>query len=194
MIAVLEQGISSVTHMLNSLLDLSKLESGTDNVELSQVNIADVLNTMVKEYKAMAASKGLTLVSDGPEELVVQTDPEKVHRIAQNLIVNALKYTQEGEIRLSWKKEPKRWLLLVRDTGPGMQDIVGSPVAQEMNKPDSSREQSFVTGPHGYKGEGIGLTIVKRLCDLLDAGISMESKLGAGTLFTVQFPLEYDHP
>lgn len=188
---ILGRSVDSVKEMLNSLLDLSRLESGADEAELLSVNIAEILEQLAVECQAVAAEKGLKLSTDGPQEVFVQTDPKKVRRIAQNLLVNALEHTSEGEIRLSWTVEARRWILRVHDTGPGLQDMLGSPVAQEMNEPDVEHPPASSGAASVHAGEGIGLTIVKRLCDLLDAGISLDSELGQGTVFTVEFPLGY---
>ncbi|ADJ28708.1 sensor histidine kinase [Nitrosococcus watsonii] len=194
---ILNAGINSVKEMLDSLLELSRLESGADEVELLSVNIADVLQQLAAEYRAVALKKDLRLSTDGPTEMWVRTDPEKARRIAQNLLINALKHTSSGEVHMCWRLESKRWLMGVSDTGPGMQAVLGSPVAQELNHPDSAlgvsadHASSSINPNHSHTGEGIGLTIVKRLCDLLDAGISLESEVGQGTKFTVEFPRHY---
>lgn len=187
----LESGVDSVKQMLDSLLDLSRLEAGADKLELLSVNIAEVIEQIVVQYGAVAANKEITLRADGPKELWVRTDASKVSRIAQNLVVNALQHTTSGEVRLTWMPEADAWLLMVSDTGPGIQDVVGSPTAQELDGPDLDRETSDLNKPHACTGEGIGLMIAKRLCDLLDARISLESEAGKGTTFTVQFPNGY---
>ncbi|QBQ55338.1 sensor histidine kinase [Nitrosococcus wardiae] len=187
---VLSRSVDSVKEMLNSLLDLSRLESGADPAKLLSVNIVDVLESLAAEYHPVAAEKGLKLSTEGPKEVFVQTDPEKVRRIAQNLLLNALEHTSQGEIRLSWKVEAQRWVMCISDTGLGLQSVLGSPMAQELNEPDSDLDCQ-PSSPYSYAGEGIGLTIVKRLCDLLDAGVSLESELSQGTLFTIKFPLGY---
>ncbi|KFI23114.1 sensor histidine kinase [Nitrosococcus oceani] len=194
---ILNAGVNSVKDMLDSLLELSRLESGADEVELLSVNIADVLQQLAAEYQAVALKKDLRLSTEGPAEMWVRTDPEKVRRIAQNILTNALKHTSSGEVHLSWELETQRWIMHVSDTGPGMQAVLGSPVAQELNHPDSAfgvrlnRSSSTISSDYSYTGEGIGLTIVKRLCDLLDASISLDSELGQGTRFVVEFPRNY---
>ena len=172
MLEVLDRGVQSVKQMLNSLLDLSRLESGADNVELLSVNIADVLSQLATEYTAVASGKGLILSSNGPKELFVQTDPQKVRRIAQNLIVNALQQTSHGEVRLSWSKEETRWIMRVSDTGPGIQNLVGAPVAQELDEQDLDREASTLETSHPHRGEGIGLTIMN-----LDSSVENADKI-----------------
>jgi len=188
----LDRGIKSVSDMLNSLLDLSRLESGADSLELLTVNVAEVFQQLVHQYRSIATEKGLSLTCSGPEELIVKTDPAKVRRIAQNLLVNALQHTTRGEVCLLWSLSADHWVLEVADTGPGIQEFAGSAIAQELDHNDRSRPTR--DGSLTYRGEGIGLTIVKRLCELLDAGISLQSSPGKGARFTVELPVDYPGP
>lgn len=119
----------------------------------------------------------------------IEVDPTT---IAQNLLVNALEHTSHGEVRLIWKRDAIRWLLQVRDTGPGMQDQLGLRVAQELDHRDADRYPELRDAPFAYSGEGIGLSIVKRLCGLLDVEVALSLRRGQGTDFTVKFPLGYD--
>jgi signal transduction histidine kinase len=185
---IMERGIRSVSDMLESLRDLSRLEAGADPVELISVDIAEVLAELAAQHRGMAENKGVALHCDGPEHMRVCTDPRKVRRIVQNLLVNALQHTHEGAVHLSWASAKDRWTIEVADTGPGIQDVVGSPVARELDEPDRSRSPSPPTKTLSYTGEGIGLTIVKRLCELLDAAVSLESELGKGTTVRVELP------
>ena len=186
---IMDRSISSVSDMLESLLDLSRLEAGADRVELSSVDVAEVLAELAEQHRGTATNKGVALRCEGPEPMRVRTDPRKVRRIAQNLLVNALQHTRRGEVRLLWSSGKEHWTIEVLDTGPGIQDVAGSPVARELNDPDQSRSPRPPEKTLSYTGEGIGLTIVKRLCEVLDAGISLESELGKGTTVRIQFPL-----
>ncbi|MEZ4334410.1 MAG: sensor histidine kinase [Myxococcota bacterium] len=188
----LDRGIATVRDLLNGLLDLSRLESGAEEVEILSVDIAAVLRELAQEYKVAAADRGLAFHAAGPPEMYVVTDPRKIRRIAQNLVLNALQQTSSGEVRLSWEVEARRWKLYVSDTGPGIQNVVGSPMARALDDPEAHPTTPGAVGAAGYGGEGIGLTIVKRLCSLLRGGVSLESEFGRGTTFTVEFPLDYD--
>jgi len=137
---------------------------------------------------------------------------EQVQRIAQNLLLNALKYTHAGSVTIGWgdsrNNDAKRWMLWVNDTGPGFQAGSGAPLAEALkdatteskqiderasrSKPDSKCHLPDRRPVHQEPGEGIGLSIVKRLCELLDASIELESKPGMGATFRVIFPRHYD--
>ena len=190
---VLEGGVASVQVMLSSLLDLSRLESGADPLDLGVADVSGELRDLVAELRPMAADKELGLAFHCPDDFTMETDISKVRRIAQNLVINAIKYTHRGEVVIAVCRDAKCWTLEVRDTGPGMQDKLGSPVATQLDDVDEPRSHSETMHAGSYAGEGIGLTIVKRLCTLLEAGIRMHSERSRGTTFIVEFPLDYDH-
>jgi signal transduction histidine kinase len=148
----------------------------------------------------------------------VEGDAVKAQRIAQNLLLNALKYTLRGGVTVSWgdsrPNDPNRWMLCVTDTGPGLHTGSGAPIAgaleaateeaRQIDEPvhtgskgaaDDTTSQSAAAldahRVHQERGEGIGLAIVKRLCELLDASIEMDSTPGEGTAFRVVFPRSY---
>jgi signal transduction histidine kinase len=149
----------------------------------------------------------------------VSGDPVKIRRIAQNLLLNALKYTLHGGVKVTWSEdeaEPdQRWVLCVQDTGPGLAsghfssltlaleeatdeaqlteekaEQAGDPSANVEPVPLLDSWSSQLSNP-APSGEGIGLSIVKRLCELLDAGLELVTEPGKGTTFRVTFPRRY---
>jgi signal transduction histidine kinase len=153
--------------------------------------------------------------------LPVEGDAVKAQRIAQNLLLNALKYTRRGGVTVSWgdsrQNDAHRWMLCVTDTGPGFHAGPGASIAGALeeateearqveatartgtsgqdgaNDPSSSDASPVDTRPvHAERGEGIGLSIVKRLCELLDASMEMNSTPGEGTSLRIVFPRRYD--
>ncbi|MGH8238873.1 MAG: sensor histidine kinase, partial [Steroidobacteraceae bacterium] len=162
--------------------------------------------------------RNLFLKCEGPAELLVQGDSTKVHRILQNLVLNALKVTQSGGIRVTWEAgetsaDANQWALCVQDTGPGFksatpirkalkeateaaQDIEqqadgDGPASLSADPAPTLASESASRGQRLPPGEGIGLSIVKRLCELLDASIELQSESGQGTTFRVIFPRRY---
>jgi signal transduction histidine kinase len=188
----LDRGLDAVEQMLNGLLELSRLESGVDQAQLNRTDVGALLRDVTDRHQAYAVAAGLRLTCSGPETLEVVTDAEKIERIAQNLLINAVKYTSAGEVTLSWWLSGKRWSMRVTDTGPGIQDIVGSSLARQMNDPGNTLPSNSPS--LAYAGEGIGLTIVSELCELLDAGLSLDSTPGEGSMFTIDFPCSYPSP
>jgi signal transduction histidine kinase len=130
----------------------------------------------------------------------------KVQRIAQNLMLNAIGATTSGGITVSWRAPVNdgRWSLAIADTGPGLVGAHATPLTDAMAepadggpdlKPAAAAEREAARsirrqGPSAAAGEGIGLSIVKRLCELLGAGIEVESRPGAGTEFRLSFPAD----
>jgi signal transduction histidine kinase len=150
----------------------------------------------------LAEQRHLFLRCDGPTGFAADGDPVKIRRIAQNLILNAVKFTREGGITVTWgdseTHDPKRWQLRIEDSGPGFHSSAGKPMAQALEVQPGS-EVNGVSGARSEAsrpvqnetGEGIGLSIVKRLCDMLDATIEMKSVANVGTTFRILFPRKY---
>lgn len=173
MCQALQNGVEALHQMLEEMMDMARLEAGEDPRDIMPFNVGKVLTKLCATSQPLAAAHGLFLKADGPESLQVEGDLVKARRIAQNLLLNALKYTNEGGVSVTWKEtEDGHLLLCVQDSGPGLEQ-----------KPTASNDQT--------QGEGIGLSIVKRLCELLDAKLVIESKAGVGTTFRVFFPLHY---
>jgi signal transduction histidine kinase len=176
------------------------------------VDVAKLLQELCEGLRSLADQRHLFLCSTGPATFVVQADATKIRRIAQNLIMNAVKYTEQGGVTVTWGEagaaDSKRWLLQVCDTGPGLQAASAAPLAsalesatqgaagveshaQTSSAPGQARRGRHPAPPQG--GEGLGLSIVKRLCDMLDASIEIETSTGssAGTDFRILIPLHY---
>ena len=150
---------------------------------------------------------------------MVEGDIVKIRRMTQNLVLNAIKYTVTGGVTVTWGDsvagDGKRWLVRVQDTGPGFKAGPGSPLAGGLKDatglareseadgksgnvsladaaPNASPERRQADRPqHLQPGEGIGLSIVKRLAELLDASIEMESSAQTGTQFRIFLPRQY---
>ena len=160
------------------------------------------------------------LTLEGPPALAVDGDAIKIRRIVGNLLLNALRYTIRGGVTLRWGFDPRpdapRWFVEVEDTGPGFQlgpttplagaISIASGQASDVEQADRDGEVIHVTqaqapavtapaaaaGDRRSGGEGIGLSIVKRLCTLLDATIEIDSQPHRGTRFTILLPLRYE--
>lgn len=214
-LGILNRGVESMHSLLDELISLARLEAGRDVRQLQSFNAAELLAGLCGTMTQVAETRGLKLTYEGPPSLPVRGDPMKVRRIAQNLLINALTYTIQGDVILSCVDGPtERWTLRVTDSGPGFPAGVdlGSPalsVAETKAAPVSDGELAHPnlaeTGSElTFKamggsetgrtrgGEGIGLSIVKRLCELLDATIELSSERGLGSSFFVIFPKDYE--
>lgn len=203
----LNRGLASLRDMLNDLASLARLEAGQERVRLSSFDVSEVLHELCMTLQPLAMNRGLTLELEGPGALEVAGDPMKVQRIAQNLLINALKYTERGGVWIGWWADTNapqlRWILIVRDTGPGFDAEHEAPMAAAMDSTAGGSAESATastgapaTGTDPQQapilGEGIGLSIVKQLCELLNASIELKTEPGQGTTFRVVFPARYD--
>jgi len=215
---LLEKSVSSLHVMLDDVMDLARLQAGQETRDVQPFDAGGLLRELCANLQPLAAERGLYLRTSGPVTLQVAGDAVKLRRIAQNLLLNALKYTHEGGVTVRWgdsrTNDAERWLLSVADTGPGYHAGPGAPLAgaletatNESRQVDEQAGQAqdpprAEPGPagkaqpdrrpvHQEQGEGIGLSIVKRLCELLDASMELESVPGTGTTFRVVFPRHY---
>lgn len=198
----LRRGVHSLQSMLTKLMDMSRLEAGQERLELASFDAAQVLSELCSTSQALADARGLQLEMNGPQSLPVVGDEVKLRRIVQNLLLNSLKYTEQGGVVVAWAPaEVARWSLSITDTGPGF-DPGLAPFVDKLQDGDGPLPLSPQPAKQGNvqrgipkasaQGEGVGLTIVKRLCELLDAALELETKPGAGTTFRVIFPMSYD--
>jgi signal transduction histidine kinase len=202
--------------MLEDVMNLARLQAGQEVRATHPIDAAQVLKDLAATMEPLAQERGLYLRLSGPASLAVEGDAIKVGRIAQNLLLNALKYTRSGGVTLSWGEsrdnDAKRWMLCVEDTGPGFHSGPGAPLvgALKAATQESHDVEQAQTGQPGtsspaaagagqehapilqVRGEGVGLSIVKRLCDLLDGSVEVDSVLGEGTIFRVVLPRHYE--
>jgi signal transduction histidine kinase len=215
--AMLQRSVASLHEMLTDLVDLARLEAGHEKLHLTEFDAADLLRSLCANIEPLARESDLYLKCDGPETLPVEGDRPKVQRIAQNLLLNAVKYTSEGGVEVHWSRcaenETPRWQFSVRDTGPGFDTGPAAPLADQLVRA-SRRAQELkecaeppgTANPEGQlrtlptqgasnaktrSGEGIGLSIVKGLCDLLNATLELETQPGQGSTLRVTLPVRY---
>jgi len=212
---MLQRSVESLRALLTDMMDLARLEAGQEQLRIARFDAAALLRAYCDTVRPLAQERELCLSAEGPSRLWVEGDAAKVQRIAQNLLLNALHATQRGGVRLSWDERSTagvdQWLLCVQDTGPGfraespaapLEDAVLAATAEAQQVVPGAdsvpaptlRSQSDADSPRESGGEGIGLAIVKRLCELLDASLEMETAPGEGTTFRVIFPQRYLRP
>jgi signal transduction histidine kinase len=212
-VRLLQKSVSSLQSMLENVMDLARLQAGQEKRQIETFNAGEIFRDLHENLEPMAGNRGLFLRSEGPEEFEVSSDSVKLRRIAQNLLLNAVKYTQKGGVTFRWGEsrdsDPRRWMLTVEDTGPGLHagPAASMKEALEVATEATDAGQEGVPTPEivplvsaaagvshslpAMGGEGIGLSIVKRLCELLEATLEVESTVGEGTVFRVIFPRVY---
>ncbi len=175
-----QNALVSVEGILDALLDISKLESGRAAVSVGQVSLGRLLLQLQEEFSALAAAKGLRLTLR-PVDALVMSDPAYLRRILQNLIGNAIRYTQSGRILVAARKRGSFLRLEVWDTGPGIPEEEQDNIFKEFHRLNARASAS--------EGMGLGLAIVERACALLGHPLGLSSRLGRGSCFMLQVPL-----
>lgn len=181
----IDQIVRALGSLLNGLLDLSRLSAGYYVPEHQTLALERLVAEVCAEYETSAAQKGLSLQQDFTA-IRLQGDAVAISRIVRNLIDNAIKYTEIGEVRVSTRLEllgqTPLVVLSVTDTGKGIPAAEQSRIFEEFYQLDNpGRDRS--------KGVGLGLAIVQRLCELIGAKVSVESVVGQGTCFRINMPL-----
>ena len=215
-LATLDRNVRALHRLLEDVTSLARLQSGQETRSVAALDASRLLLDLSDALQAFAGERRLALTFDGPPSFTVVGDAIKTERIVQNLVLNAIKYTRQGGVAVRWGEiagdDPGRWFIEVKDTGPGFDAgprtaLAGAlGVATDLSKDISAdAEQGEVThversqstlpdarpGQALPSGEGIGLSIVKRLCTLLDATLEFESRPGEGTTFRVLLPKSY---
>ncbi len=175
-----QNALQSVEGILAALLDISRLESGKAAVTLAPVRMGRLLRQLADEFAPMAAAKGLAL-SFRPCEAVVVSDAGYLRRILQNLIGNAVRYTDRGRILVAARPRGRMLRLEVWDTGPGIPEDEQENIFKEFHRVAARASAS--------EGLGLGLAIVERAAALLGHPLGLSSQPGQGTVFVLQVPL-----
>lgn len=164
-------------NLVDDILDFSKLKSSDFELELKALDLSSMVDLLIKMNKAAIRKKPLTLINDIPEKLVaVKADPQRLEQIFHNLIGNAIKFTEEGEVRIAAELVEDQVKIWVKDTGPGIPKEKQAAIFDEFQQADGSISRKF-------GGTGLGLSITKRLVELHGGAIGVESKVGKGSKF-----------
>jgi two-component system, sensor histidine kinase len=172
-----QQAIDGATRLLNTLLDINRMESGAVEPSIAAVDLKDIFADLQREFEPLADSKSLKLEFVGAS-VVLNTDRTLFTQLMQNLIGNAIKYTEAGHVRVSHSLEADALVVKVEDTGRGIPE----------EKLDRIFDEYYQVDPHGTKrlGVGLGLAIVREVSRLLGFSVAVSSKLGEGTRVRVR--------
>ncbi|NOC85523.1 PAS-domain containing protein [Ruegeria sp. HKCCD6428] len=180
-----ESALNSVEHILEALLDISKLDSGRAKAHLSTVSVGELFLQMEDAFKPVAQAKGLSLRFVDTKARVT-SDASYLRRILQNLLSNAIRYTETGKVLVGVRHRKNAIALEVWDTGIGIASDQRDIVFQEFQRLHSDASAA--------EGMGLGLAIVERACGLLQHPIHLFSEVGKGTGFSVEIPLARAKP
>jgi PAS domain S-box-containing protein len=175
-----DQAIAAMARLMNALLDVSKLESGSVKPVISDFSLGALLEGLRREFASMAESKGLELRVEAAEG-TVRSDAALVEQILKNLVSNAIKYTPKGQVLVRSARAHDSVRIEVHDTG------IGIP-ADQLPYIYDEFYQVGVPANSSREGYGLGLSIVQRLVKLLDLRIEVTSQLGRGSVFSLLLP------
>jgi len=179
--------VNTFDAQLDALLDVSKLDAGVVEVNLEAVCLRDLTNRLKKQFGQLASEKNLSLWVECPAGAHAYTDQSHLERLLGNLVSNAIKYTDRGEVRVSVCQSGEQHLISISDSGRGIPAGEQERVFEEFYQLENpNRDRS--------KGLGLGLAIVRRLAGLLELELSLESELGMGTEFTLAVPCASEPP
>jgi PAS domain S-box-containing protein len=188
-VATMRDSAQALLRIIDDLLDFSKIEAGRLELEDTAFSLSGLIDGSVETFRPQAAAKGLTIESSieaGSNDALVG-DPTRVRQILFNLVSNALKFTQRGGITIRAGTRPlgqgaTRVMLAVTDTGIGLSAEQRARLFQPFAQADSSTTRKF-------GGTGLGLSIVRRLTELMDGTVDIQSTPGKGSTFTVALTL-----
>jgi ammonium transporter len=180
----------NLLNLINEILDLSKVEAGKLEIHAENIKVPDLIKEVTATIQPLVEKNRNRLVIKCPDDVgSMHSDPMRLRQILFNLLSNACKFTENGQITVEVAREPSDagdWLIFtVADTGIGMTPEQMKTVFEEFSQADSSTTRK-------YGGTGLGLAISQRLCDKMGGKIGVESALSVGTTFTVRLPEKID--
>ena len=185
----IRKAADQLSELVNDLLDLAKVEAGKSVVRPAAFEVDQLFGALRGMLRPLLLNQSVSLVFDGPEGLpVLFTDEGKVSQILRNLISNALKFTERGEVRVSARAgDAGEITFAVMDTGIGIAPADQQRIFEEFTQLEHRLQR-------GVRGTGLGLALSRRLAELLGGSLTVESEVGAGSTFRVTVPVQYRPP
>lgn len=185
-IAIIEKSGRRMLNIINDIIDISKIESGLMELRLSKSNIIEQIEYVYRFFKPEAESKGLKLLINNSikgTDLFITTDREKLYAILTNLVKNAIKYTENGEIEFGCNCKEGLIEFFVKDTGIGIPESRHNAIFERFIQADIEDKMA-------YQGAGLGLSITKAYVEMMGGKIWVESKEGFGSVFNFTLPID----
>ena len=172
--------------LINDVLDLSKIEAGQLNLSLNEYSMGEVVQTVFTSVEALAAEKKLELKVKVPQDLsIARGDEQRIAQVLLNLLGNAIKFTDEGEVRVEVTASDETFLVSVADTGPGLSEADQKRIFDEFHQADGSNTRE-------KGGSGLGLSIAKKIVEMHGGRIWVESNVGKGSTFRFTLPVRVE--
>lgn len=179
LIGQVDRSLLTLEDLLRTLLDISKLDAGVLKPDIRPVTVASLFEPLCQEFAPVAAKRGIAL-RILPSPYAVVSDPLMMRRILQNLLSNALRYTQKGGVLMGCRLRGDQLCIQVHDTGPGIPEAQQQAIFVEFQRGESSDGDQA--------GFGLGLSIVHRFATELGHDIQLTSRLGRGSTFSITLP------
>jgi signal transduction histidine kinase/CheY-like chemotaxis protein len=185
LLATLSRCGDSLLTLINEILDYSKLEASQMTLESTPVNLPELLHDIVKLYHPIASQKqlSLTLEINSNVEHWIKSDPLRLRQILQNLLGNAIKFTQHGYVSILAEQSQQTLTLKISDSGIGIRQEQLTTLFKPFSQADSTITRQ-------YGGTGLGLAIVSRIIELMGGDIQLTSEHGSGSVFLIHLPLQ----
>ncbi|HRD95918.1 MAG TPA: hybrid sensor histidine kinase/response regulator [Rubrivivax sp.] len=184
----INESVDALEGLFGELLDITRIDTGGVDVSPAPVRLRELFARLRLHFEPTAFEKGLMLSFRG-EHLVAQADPVLLERVLRNLVSNAIRYTDDGGVLVSCRQrqgpDGSRLLLQVWDSGIGIAESSLPRIWDEFYQAQTNRPLEA----HHRKGLGLGLAIVKRLAGLMQAPITVRSRVGHGTVFSLELPM-----
>ncbi|MCF7877429.1 MAG: HAMP domain-containing histidine kinase, partial [Candidatus Omnitrophica bacterium] len=176
-LAKVVKNVDKLMDIVNTLLDISRIESGKIEINIIPCDIVPLINNVAGFFEPQSQSQNIEITIDTPEKLFVYMDKNLIERVLINILNNAIKFTPEaGKIKISCKDDAKKAIISIADTGFGMSQDDLDKIFQEFYRVKSMEKKAI-------EGSGLGLSLVKRIIDSHKEKIWVESEVGKGTSF-----------
>lgn len=188
-VTLIQRAATTLTDLVADLLDLARIEAGKTEVRLASFTVHDLFGALRGMFRPLLASDEVALVFEMPDhEVTLMTDEGKLSQILRNLISNAIKFTERGEIRVEAATGPDDTLVFsVADTGVGIAPEDQGRIFEEFTQVDNPLQKHV-------RGTGLGLPLSRKLAGLLGGRLELESALGAGSRFVLRMPRIHRNP
>ncbi len=185
-LSIIERSGERMLNTINDLIDISKIESGAVTVSREQLNVNSLMYELYSFFRPEAVQKGLELIIEKSlpeEEAIIETDRKKLSSVITNLIKNALKYTDQGRIKIRWERKADELVVTISDTGIGIPDSRKHAIFERFVQADLEDREV-------REGSGLGLAITKSYVEMLKGNIDFSSSEGKGSVFWFSIPLK----
>ncbi len=183
-LGIIERNGKDLLSLINDILDFSRIEAGREEVTYSSFSVYEIVRNILNSLETIAEEKGISAVCNIPADIPdIISDQTKCHHIFQNILSNAVKFTEKGSVEVTASVNGKNIIVVVKDSGIGIPEDFLPFIFDEFRQADDNASRKYV-------GTGLGLAIVKKYCNLLSGSIAVVSVQGKGSTFTVTLPVK----